>query len=68
MVKEEIIASLKKALKKLTPGQILQILGTDPGSKNDIPHYGIKMVIHSSGSLMRPRALQVTILKKDKLA
>jgi len=32
----------KKALKKLKPGQILEILGTDPGSKNDIPDYAKK--------------------------
>lgn len=29
----------KKALKKLKPGQILEILGTDPGSKNDFPDF-----------------------------
>lgn len=27
----------KKAIQKLQPGQILEVLGTDPGSKNDIP-------------------------------
>ncbi|BAU23794.1 SirA-like domain-containing protein [Caldimicrobium thiodismutans] len=27
----------KKALQKLSSGQILEVLGTDPGSKNDIP-------------------------------
>lgn len=32
----------KKALKKMKPGQILEILGTDPGSKNDIPDYTSK--------------------------
>ncbi len=32
----------KKALKDMEAGQILQILGTDPGSKNDIPDFGNK--------------------------
>jgi tRNA 2-thiouridine synthesizing protein A len=32
----------KKALKGLAGGQILEILGTDPGSKNDIPDFGSK--------------------------
>lgn len=27
----------KKAIQKLQPGQILEVLGTDPGSRNDIP-------------------------------
>ena len=29
----------KKTLKGLKPGQILEIWGTDPGSKNDIPDF-----------------------------
>lgn len=33
------LLKVKKALKKLKPGQILEVLGTDPGSKNDIPDY-----------------------------
>lgn len=32
----------KKALKGLAVGAILEILGTDPGSKNDIPDFGNK--------------------------
>jgi len=32
----------KKALKGMSAGQILEILGTDPGSKNDIPDFGNK--------------------------
>lgn len=32
----------KKALKKMSAGQILEILGNDPGSKNDIPDWGNK--------------------------
>jgi len=32
----------KKALKGMAAGQILEILGTDPGSKNDIPDFGNK--------------------------
>ena len=32
----------KKTLKGMTAGQILEILGTDPGSKNDIPDFGNK--------------------------
>ncbi|HIE33040.1 MAG TPA: sulfurtransferase TusA family protein [Thermodesulfobacteriaceae bacterium] len=27
----------KKAIQKLQSGQILEVLGTDPGSRNDIP-------------------------------
>ena len=29
----------KKALKQMDSGKILQVLGTDPGSKNDIPGF-----------------------------
>ena len=32
----------KKILKGMKPGEVLEILGTDPGSKNDIPHFGQK--------------------------
>lgn len=32
----------KKALKGLKTGDILEIIGTDPGSKNDIPEFGNK--------------------------
>jgi tRNA 2-thiouridine synthesizing protein A len=32
----------KKALKGLKPGQVLEVLGTDPGSKKDIPDFGAK--------------------------
>lgn len=32
----------KKTLKDMKTGQILEILGTDPGSKNDIPEFGSK--------------------------
>ncbi len=32
----------KKALKDMQSGQVLHILGTDPGSKNDIPDFGNK--------------------------
>jgi len=32
----------KKALKSMAPGEILEILGTDPGSKKDIPDFGNK--------------------------
>lgn len=32
----------KKALKGLNAGQILEILGDDPGSKNDIPDWSNK--------------------------
>ena len=32
----------KKALKRMAPGEILEILGTDPGSKKDIPDFGNK--------------------------
>ena len=29
----------KKALKQMDSGKILEVLGTDPGSKNDIPDF-----------------------------
>ena len=32
----------KKALKEVPVGEVLEIWGTDPGSKNDIPHFGNK--------------------------
>ena len=32
----------KKELKGVPEGGILEIWGTDPGSKNDIPHFGAK--------------------------
>lgn len=32
----------KKTLKGMSPGQILEVMGTDPGSKNDIPDFGNK--------------------------
>lgn len=32
----------KKTLKGMAAGQILEVLGTDPGSKNDIPNFGNK--------------------------
>ncbi|WP_045218304.1 sulfurtransferase TusA family protein [Desulfonatronum thioautotrophicum] len=32
----------KKALKEMSAGQVLKIIGTDPGSKKDIPEFGNK--------------------------
>ena len=32
----------KKMLKTVPTGEVLEIWGTDPGSKNDIPHFGDK--------------------------
>ncbi len=32
----------KKTLKGVPAGEVLEIWGTDPGSKNDIPHFGAK--------------------------
>ena len=32
----------KKTLKGMGSGEILEIIGTDPGSKNDIPDFGKK--------------------------
>lgn len=32
----------KKTLKDMKAGEILHVLGTDPGSKNDIPDFGNK--------------------------
>jgi tRNA 2-thiouridine synthesizing protein A len=36
------LLKVKKTLKKMKSGQILEILGTDPGSKKDIPDYAKK--------------------------
>ncbi|MBW2011886.1 MAG: sulfurtransferase TusA family protein [Deltaproteobacteria bacterium] len=33
----------KKAIEKLASGQILEILGTDPGSRNDLPGWANRM-------------------------
>ena len=32
----------KKAINKMSSGQILEILGTDPGSRNDLPSFAKK--------------------------
>lgn len=32
----------KKALNEMSAGQVLKIIGTDPGSKKDIPEFGNK--------------------------
>jgi tRNA 2-thiouridine synthesizing protein A len=32
----------KKVLQGMGSGEILEVLGTDPGSKNDIPHFAGK--------------------------
>lgn len=29
----------KKAINSLTSGQVLEVMGTDPGSKNDLPNW-----------------------------
>ena len=33
------IIKLAKAMKKLQSGQVLQMIGTDPGSKEDVPKW-----------------------------
>ncbi|MDM8548632.1 sulfurtransferase TusA family protein [Desulfobacterales bacterium HSG2] len=33
----------KKAIEKLASGQVLEILGTDPGSRNDLPGWAKRM-------------------------
>ena len=33
------IIKLAKAMKKMQPGQVLQMVGTDPGSKEDVPKW-----------------------------
>ena len=33
------LLKMKKTLKTLKKGQVLEVQGTDPGSKNDIPNY-----------------------------
>jgi tRNA 2-thiouridine synthesizing protein A len=32
----------KKAIKGMASGQIIEILSTDPGTKNDLPHFAKK--------------------------
>ncbi len=32
----------KKSIKSMTSGQIIEILGTDPGSRNDLPSWAKK--------------------------
>jgi tRNA 2-thiouridine synthesizing protein A len=32
----------KKAMKGMKPGQIIEVLGTDPGSKKDLPDFAQK--------------------------
>jgi tRNA 2-thiouridine synthesizing protein A len=32
----------KKAMAALAPGEILEVLGTDPGSKNDLPSWAAR--------------------------
>lgn len=36
------ILKTKKAIKNMKSGQILEILGTDPGTKNDLPAFAKK--------------------------
>jgi tRNA 2-thiouridine synthesizing protein A len=33
------ILKTKKAIKKMESGQIIEIMGTDPGTKNDLPSF-----------------------------
>lgn len=33
------ILMIKKALKELKPGQVLEVHGTDPGTQNDLPAF-----------------------------
>jgi tRNA 2-thiouridine synthesizing protein A len=33
------VLKTKKAVEKMKPGQILEVLGTDPGTKNDMPSF-----------------------------
>ena len=33
------ILKLAKAMKKMKPGNVLELLGSDPGSKDDIPKW-----------------------------
>ena len=36
------IVQLKKATKKMQPGQVLRLVATDPGSKRDVPAWAEK--------------------------
>ena len=36
------IVQLKKATKNMKPGQVLQLVATDPGSKRDVPAWAEK--------------------------
>lgn len=36
------IIKLAKAMKKMPSGKVLQMIGTDPGSKEDVPKWCVK--------------------------
>ena len=54
----------KKTLKGMAAGQILEIQGTDPGSKNDIPDFGNKGGNEFLGFLDEPRGYTRYFIKK----
>ena len=54
----------KKTLKTLGPGEVLEILGTDPGSKNDIPGFASKGDNEFLGMVEDPEGFTRYFIKK----
>ncbi|RLC32305.1 MAG: sulfurtransferase TusA family protein [Deltaproteobacteria bacterium] len=54
----------KKALKGMNPGQILEVLGNDPGSKKDIPDFANKKGNEFIGMVDSPEGHTRYFIKK----
>ncbi len=54
----------KKTLKGMKSGEILEILGSDPGSKNDIPDFGNKGGNEFLGYVDEPEGITRYFIKK----
>lgn len=58
------ILKTKKELKNMSTGEILEILGTDPGSKNDFPAYANKAGDEFLGLMDVPEGFTRYFIKK----
>jgi tRNA 2-thiouridine synthesizing protein A len=54
----------KKAVEKLASGQVLEILGTDPGSRNDLPSWTKRMGHEYLGDEQDEGFIRFYVLKK----
>ena len=54
----------KKTIKGMKSGEILEILGSDPGSKNDIPEFGNKGGNEFLGYVDEPEGITRYFIKK----